>query len=84
MSNAQKLPFLRTLSEMMTSSGNQQAELKGRELPCHVVGVSGQIVTVQFDMLPEDQLSADNNPCRHIPVYSLPDTAGRSRSNNCR
>ncbi|HCW2887158.1 TPA: phage baseplate protein, partial [Escherichia coli] len=52
MSNAQKLPFLRTLSEMMTSSGNQQAELKGRELPCHVVGVSGQIVTVQFDMLP--------------------------------
>ncbi|TQN80983.1 UNVERIFIED_ORG: hypothetical protein FHU00_0362 [Citrobacter freundii] len=53
MSNAQKLPFLRTLSEMMTNSGKEQAELKGRELPCHVVAVKGQIVTVQFDMLPE-------------------------------
>ena len=53
MSNAQKLPFLRTLSEMMTTSGKEQAELKGRELPCHVVAVKGQIVTVQFDMLPE-------------------------------
>lgn len=68
MSNAQKLPFLRTLSEMMTSSGNQQAELKGRELPCHVVDVSGQIVTVQFDMLPE----GINFPQITIPVATFP------------
>ncbi|EBQ5331023.1 phage baseplate protein [Salmonella enterica] len=68
MSNAQKLPFLRTLSEMMTSSGNQQAELKGRELPCHVVAVNGQIVTVQFDMLPE----GINFPEITIPVATFP------------
>ncbi|WP_222718349.1 hypothetical protein, partial [Enterococcus faecalis] len=68
MSNAQKLPFLRTLSEMMTSSGNQQAELKGRELPCHVVDICGQIVTVQFDMLPE----GINFPQITIPVATFP------------
>lgn len=52
----------------MTSSGNQQAELKGRELPCHVVDVSGQIVTVQFDMLPE----GINFPQITIPVATFP------------
>lgn len=68
MSNAQKLSFLRTLSEMTTSSGNQQAELKGRELPCHVVAVNGQIVTVQFDMLPE----GITFPQITIPVATFP------------
>ncbi|MFJ7171639.1 phage baseplate protein [Citrobacter freundii] len=67
MSNAQKLPFLRTLSEMMTNSGKEQAELKGRELPCHVVAVKGQIVTVQFDMLPE----GINFPQITIPVATF-------------
>ncbi|ECN8820292.1 phage baseplate protein [Salmonella enterica subsp. enterica serovar Newport] len=68
MSNAQKLSFLRTLSEMMTDSGRGQAELKGRELPCHVVAVKGQIVTVQFDMLPE----GINFPQITIPVATFP------------
>ncbi|EHX04645.1 hypothetical protein ECDEC11B_1573 [Escherichia coli DEC11B] len=53
---------------MMTSSGNQQAELKGRELPCHVVDICGQIVTVQFDMLPE----GINFPQITIPVATFP------------
>ncbi|MBX9473115.1 phage baseplate protein [Yersinia enterocolitica] len=68
MSNSQKLPFIRALSEMMAESERTQAQLKGRELPCHVVAVKGQIVTVQFDMLPE----GINFPQITIPVATFP------------
>lgn len=68
MSNAQKTPFISTLSEMMKESDRSQAELKGRELPCHVVAVMGQIVTVQFEMLPE----GINFPQVTIPVATFP------------
>lgn len=53
MSNAQKTPFIGEISGMVQNINRTRAELKGRELPCHVVAVTGQIVTVQFDMLPE-------------------------------
>ncbi|WP_324028579.1 phage baseplate protein [Pantoea sp. JZ2] len=68
MSNAQKTPFISTLSGMMSDVNRSQAALKGRELPCHVVGVRGQIVTVQFDMLPE----GINFPQITIPVATFP------------
>jgi phage baseplate assembly protein gpV len=52
MSDAQKYPFLKALSGAMHNVANDNDMLRGRALPCHVVAVSGQIVTVQFDMLP--------------------------------
>ncbi|AMH00949.1 phage baseplate protein [Serratia liquefaciens] len=54
MSIGQKLPFSKTLSNMVTASTQRSNALRGRALPCHVVAVKGQIVTVQFDMLPGD------------------------------
>ncbi|CAD6037314.1 phage baseplate protein [Escherichia coli] len=68
MSNAQKTPFIQMLSGMMNDAGRAQAQLKGRELPCHVVAVNGQIVTVQFDILPGDA----NIPQVTIPVATFP------------
>lgn len=52
MSDAQKYPFLKALSGAMHNVASDNDMLRGRALPCHVVAVSGQIVTVQFDMLP--------------------------------
>ncbi|NAT95159.1 phage baseplate protein, partial [Escherichia coli] len=43
----------RLLSTLIDEHTRSRMDMKGRELPCHVVDVSGQIVTVQFDMLPE-------------------------------
>lgn len=53
MSNGQKFPFLKALNNAIHMANEDRAAIKGRSLPCHVVGVDGQIVTVQFDMLPD-------------------------------
>lgn len=53
MSNGQKIPFLKSLNNAIHTATEDRAAIEGRSLPCHVVGVSGQIVTVQFDMLPD-------------------------------
>ncbi|EGM7354728.1 phage baseplate protein [Salmonella enterica] len=53
MSNAQKFPFLKALNNAIHTASEDRAMIGGRSLPCHVVGVDGQIVTVQFDMLPD-------------------------------
>lgn len=68
MSNAQKTPFINKLTGMVSNVSRSQADLKGRELPCHVVAIKGQIVTVQFDMLPEGV----NFPQITIPVATAP------------
>ncbi|WP_320734069.1 phage baseplate protein [Enterobacter kobei] len=53
MSNGQKFPFLKALNNAIHTANEDRAAIEGRSLPCHVVGVDGQIVTVQFDMLPD-------------------------------
>lgn len=52
MSNAQKQSFIKALAELQNSQSTVDGELVGRALPCHVISVDGQIVTVQFDILP--------------------------------
>lgn len=53
MSNGQKFPFLKALNNTIHMATEDRAAIEGRSLPCHVVAVTGQIVTVQFDMLPD-------------------------------
>lgn len=53
MSNSQKIPFLKTMANMIQAQTDDRFAVSGRSLPCHVVAVKGQIVTVQFDMLPD-------------------------------
>ncbi|WP_237929983.1 phage baseplate protein [Buttiauxella sp. S19-1] len=53
MSDSQKFPFGKALSNTIQTQADDRAAISGRSLPCHVVAVSGQIVTVQFDMLPD-------------------------------
>ena len=53
MSNGQTFPFLKALNNTIQTANEDQAAIAGRSLPCHVVAVNGQIVTVQFDMLPD-------------------------------
>ncbi|MGQ3662688.1 phage baseplate protein [Citrobacter braakii] len=53
MSNGQKFPFLKALNNTIHAATEDRAAIEGRSLPCHVVTVTGQIVTVQFDMLPD-------------------------------
>lgn len=52
MSDAQKYPFLKALTGVMHTVATDNDLIRGRALPCHVVAVQGQIVTIQFDMLP--------------------------------
>lgn len=52
MSDAQKFPFLASLSNMAANRLEDHKALQGRALPCHVVKVEGAVVTVQFDVLP--------------------------------
>lgn len=68
MSDSQKFPFLKALSNAMQHSAEDRNALSGRELPCHVVAVKGQIVTVQFDMLP----GAVQYPQVTIPIATFP------------
>lgn len=68
MSNAQKFPFLKALNNTIHTANEDRAAIEGRSLPCHVVAVKGQIVTVQFDMLPDGV----NYPQVTIPVATFP------------
>ncbi|TGC25822.1 phage baseplate protein [Escherichia sp. E1130] len=53
MSNGQTFPFLKALNNAIHTANEDRTAISGRSLPCHVVAVDGQIVTVQFDMLPD-------------------------------
>lgn len=66
MSNAQKQSFIKALAELQITQSAVNSELTGQALPCHVVAVNGQIVTVQFDILPESAI---------LPEVTIP-TAG--------
>lgn len=66
MSNAQKQSLIKALAELQITQSAVNSELTGQALPCHVVAVNGQIVTVQFDILPGSAI---------LPEVTIP-TAG--------
>ncbi|KHN59915.1 phage baseplate protein [Aeromonas hydrophila] len=68
MSGAQKTPFVKGLMNAIQTQTNDRVAVQGRSLPCHVVAVQGQIVTVQFDMLPDGTIY----PEVRIPVATFP------------
>ncbi|MFW0766687.1 phage baseplate protein [Trabulsiella odontotermitis] len=68
MSNAQKFPFIKALNNAIQTGAEDRAQISGHSLPCHVVAVDGQIVTVQFDMLPDGV----QYPQVTIPVATFP------------
>lgn len=68
MGGAQKFPFAKALANAIKSGVEDGFAMTGRSLPCHVVAVSGQIVTVQFDMLPD----GIQYPQVTIPVATFP------------
>lgn len=68
MSDSQKYPFVKALSSTIQAQNEDREEVKGRSLPCHVVGVKGQIVTVQFDMFPD----GTQYPQVTIPIATFP------------
>ncbi len=49
-SNAQKLPFQKYLNDFSQKKVLDFIQRTGKSLPCHVVAVSGSIVTVAFDV----------------------------------
>jgi len=52
MSDALKLSLQQSLGMLNQAQMQGFDELSGKSLPCHVVAISGSIVTIQFDMLP--------------------------------
>lgn len=68
MSDAQKYPFVQGLMNVVKTQSDDRAAIEGRSLPCHVVSVKGQIVTVQFDMLPDGV----QYPQVTIPIATFP------------
>jgi len=52
MSDSLKQSFQQTMGMLHAAQMRGYDELSGKSLPCHVVEISGSIVTVQFDMLP--------------------------------
>lgn len=69
MSSGQKYPFNVALSEMMGRKTADNNAIGGRLLPAHVVAVSGQIVTIKFDVLPEQGVVY---PSVTVPVATFP------------
>ena len=68
MSDSQKFPFVKGLMDVVKTESDDHAAVAGRSLPCHVVKVAGQIVTVQFDMLPD----GTQYPQVTIPIATFP------------
>lgn len=54
MSNSQKLPPIESLTQLINSLINDRLSIEGKQLPCYVVDVDNQFVTVHFDMLPDN------------------------------
>lgn len=68
MSDAQKFPFVKGLMSVVQTQSDDRAAIEGRSLPCHVVAVKDQIVTVQFDMLPD----GTQYPQVTLPISTFP------------
>ncbi|MFZ4220795.1 phage baseplate protein [Enterobacter ludwigii] len=67
MSNAQKSALIQSLANFQANAIDDNEQLAGKALPCHVVSVDGAIVTVQFDILP----SVATLPQITIPVFGF-------------
>lgn len=77
MSDAQKIPFIKSLMDTVHTANADAGWVRGRALPCHVVKVEGQIVTVQFDLLPTDiQLPQIRIPIATFPYIWIPVQVG--------
>lgn len=48
--NSQKTPFARSMNQFAEQKAISAIQTLGKSLPCHVVAVSGSIVTVKFDL----------------------------------
>lgn len=68
MSDSQKFPFAKALNNLIHTQNDDRVDISGRSLPCHVVSIKGQIVTVQFDMLPD----GTQYPQITIPIATFP------------
>jgi hypothetical protein len=68
MSDSQKFPFVKGLMDVVKAENDDRDAVAGRSLPCHVVKVEGQIITVQFDMLPD----GTQYPEVKIPIATFP------------
>jgi hypothetical protein len=64
MSNAQKTPLALGLNNIAQRRATDAVQQLGKGLPCHVVAVSGAIITVQFDISGPWSL-----PQRPIPLF---------------
>lgn len=64
--NSQKTPFSRTINKFAEQKVLDAIQTLGQALPCHVVAVSGSIVTVKFDIVsvnPSQQLTLPDVTC---------------------
>lgn len=71
--NSLKTPFAATLPTFARGQIDQASELDGMALPCHVVSVSGAIVTVAFDIqtdftLPQAEMAILGAEYVRLPV----------------
>lgn len=71
--NAYKIPLAVSLDRLSRERSNDATQLLGKELPCHVTKVTGQIVTVSFDVkspftLQQVEMPIDTSINDWIPV----------------
>lgn len=67
MADSVKLNPIRRLAQWQQAQISAAGNIRGQDLPCHVVNVRGAIVTVQFDILP----GTVNLPQVTIPVMGF-------------
>lgn len=48
--NSQKIPFAKSINQFVDNKLEEALQQTGRAFPCHVISVSGSIVTVAFDI----------------------------------
>lgn len=71
--NEQKTPIARTLPIAAARAALREIEQRGYSLPCHVTAISGQIVTVAFDVattapLPQVQMPVAGAEYIRMPI----------------
>lgn len=74
-SNAQKTPITRSLNDLAIQKALEMIEQQGRSLPCSVTQVSGQIVTVKFEVqsgytLPQVTIPLATSVYDYLPIQA--------------
>lgn len=75
-SNYQKLWIQKNLNQVAINQAAKQIEQQGSALPCHVVAVSGSIVTVAFDVQGPWTLPRITIPKAESPWIRMPTQVG--------